>query len=301
MAMKEKITFFVTSNSTGPIRKVTLSKRVLKFIALLISIGMAVGTGFTVDYFSLRQRHKVGSTDGFAALHPNNIQKLTYDINSIRSKLAEMSVLEEKLRLLAKVDFDAKKNLNGMGGPLPEDIDPKSEIRNRPGELLLEMRNQLVQLEQASIDREQNLETLLEILRRKQEIFERTPRGRPTPGRISSGYGWRQSPFTGKREFHRGIDIAIYKGAPVKAPANGVVTSVGNQGGLGKMIVIDHGNGVVTRYGHLNKILKKPGDRIQRGEVIARVGNTGRSSGPHLHYEMQVGGFPVNPKKFMFN
>jgi len=240
------------------------------------------------------------SRQGKSAEHLwDQIKKLDYDINWLKSKLARMYVLEEKLRLLAKEDFGAAANLNGVGGPLPEDVDPKSEIKNMPGEFLSEMRQEMGQLQQTSIDQEKKFENLLDLLGRQREIFSYTPTGRPVPGHISSGYGWRQSPFNDRREFHSGMDIASYYGSPIKSPADGIVIDVERKGGLGTVLVIDHGNGVITRYGHLSMAEKKPGDRVKRGEVIARVGTTGRTTGPHLHYEIIVGGTPVDPKKFM--
>ena len=305
--MKEKITFFITSNSTGRMKKVTISKNLFKSLVCCIIIVIAAWAFLMMDYFSLRQRHVDLASDGNSASRQgksaehlwDQIKKLDYDINWLKSKLARMYVLEEKLRLLAKEDFGAAANLNGIGGPLPEDVDPKSEIKNMPGEFLSEMRQEMGQLQQTSIDQEKKFENLLDLLGRQREIFSYTPTGRPVPGHISSGYGWRQSPFNDRREFHSGMDIASYYGSPIKSPADGIVIDVERKGGLGKVLVIDHGNGVITRYGHLSMAEKKPGDRVKRGEVIARVGTTGRTTGPHLHYEIIVGGTPVDPKKFM--
>ena len=305
--MKEKITFFITSNSTGRMKKVTISKNLFKSLVCCIIVVIAAWAFLMMDYFSLRQRHVDLASDGNSASRQgksaehlwDQIKKLDYDINWLKSKLARMYVLEEKLRLLAKEDFGAAANLNGVGGPLPEDVDPKSEIKNMPGEFLSEMRQEMGQLQQTSIDQEKEFENLLDLLGRQREIFSYTPTGRPVSGHISSGYGWRQSPFNDRREFHSGIDIASYYGSPIKSPADGIVIDVERKGGLGKVLVIDHGNGVITRYGHLSMAEKKPGDRVKRGEVIARVGTTGRTTGPHLHYEIIVGGTPVDPKKFM--
>jgi len=305
--MKEKITFFVTSNSTGPVKKVTLSKKFLKFLLGCIIVLITGWMFLMMDYFSLRQRHMELASDGNSTSRQRNsaeylwdqIKKLDYDINWLKSKLARMYVLEEKLRLIAKEDFGATAKLDGVGGPLPEDVDPKSEIKNMPGEFLSEMRQEMEQLQQTSIDQEKKFEKLLDLLGRKREIFSCTPTGRPVPGHISSGYGWRQSPFNDRREFHSGVDISAHYGAPIKSPADGIVINVERKGGLGKVLVIDHGNGVITRYGHLSIADKKPGDRVKRGEVIARVGDTGRTTGPHLHYEIIVSGTPVDPKKFM--
>jgi len=305
--MKEKITFFITSNSTGRMKKLTISKNLFKSLVCCIIIVIAAWAFLMMDYFSLRQRHVDLASDGNSASRQgksaehlwDQIKKLDYDINWLKSKLARMYVLEEKLRLLAKEDFGAAANLNGIGGPLPEDVDPKSEIKKMPGEFLSEMRQEMGQLQQTSIDQEKKFENLLDLLGRQREIFSYTPTGRPVPGHISSGYGWRQSPFNDRREFHSGMDIASYYGSPIKSPADGIVIDVERKGGLGKVLVIDHGNGVITRYGHLSMAEKKPGDRVKRGEVIARVGTTGRTTGPHLHYEIIVGGTPVDPKKFM--
>jgi murein DD-endopeptidase MepM/ murein hydrolase activator NlpD len=126
-----------------------------------------------------------------------------------------------------------------------------------------------------------------------------TPNMMPIRGWFSHGYGWRKDPFTGKRAFHRGIDIVAPSGTPIKAPADGVITAAGRDGGYGKKIDISHGYGYVTRYGHLSELLSKPGQRVRRGEVIGRVGSTGRSTSPHLHYEIFRDGKRVNPWKYL--
>ncbi|MBW2042124.1 MAG: M23 family metallopeptidase [Deltaproteobacteria bacterium] len=305
----EKITFFLTSTAAGPLRKVTLSKKVWAFLTLFVSIGMAVVAVLVVDYFSLRRQYiHVTQNQAVAPDRKDSsdhlwdqIKKLDSDINHLKTKLFQISLLEEKLRYITGLDVKGDNDENGVGGPLPEDVDSKSEMKAIPGESLSRLRREMQQLEKVSNDRRHTLEELLELLERQQEIFSRTPMGYPTQGRISSRYGWRKSPFSGRREFHQGVDIAVYQGAPVTAPADGTIKSAGRNGGLGKMLVIDHGHGVVTRYGHLSKILKKPGDRVKRGDVVARVGSTGRSTGPHLHYEVLVGGAPVNPKLFVLN
>lgn len=116
----------------------------------------------------------------------------------------------------------------------------------------------------------------------------------PTAGRVSSAFGYR-----GERHFHAGLDIPNSYGAPIHATRPGKVVNVGWEGAYGKTVDISHGNGVVTRYAHCSKILVREGERVSQGETIARVGATGRATGPHLHYEVRVNGRPVNPKKFM--
>ncbi len=119
-------------------------------------------------------------------------------------------------------------------------------------------------------------------------------------GKINNEFGFRRNPFGGRTyEFHGGMDIDGERGDQVFAPANGVVTEAGWKGGYGNMIEVDHGNGLKTRYGHLSKIDVQIGDTITRGQVMAFVGSTGRSTGPHLHYELRLNDRPINPRRFL--
>lgn len=119
-------------------------------------------------------------------------------------------------------------------------------------------------------------------------------------GKINNEFGFRRNPFGGRfYEFHSGMDIDGERGDLVVAPAHGLVIKAGYQGGYGNMIEIDHGNGLTTRYGHLSKIEVEIGDTIQRGQLIAYVGSTGRSTGPHLHYELRLDDRPINPRRFL--
>lgn len=119
-------------------------------------------------------------------------------------------------------------------------------------------------------------------------------------GKINNEFGFRRSPFGGRTyEFHAGMDIDGERGDHVVAPANGVVTEAGWKGGYGNMIEIDHGNGLKTRYGHLSRIEVEVGDSLQRGQLMAYVGSTGRSTGPHLHYELRLNDRPINPRRFL--
>lgn len=133
---------------------------------------------------------------------------------------------------------------------------------------------------------------------------EGNPRYLPTIwahlGKINNEFGFRRNPFGGRSyEFHSGMDIDGDKGDMVVAPANGRVVKAGWHGGYGYLIEIDHGNGLSTRYGHLSKIGVKEGDTVQRGQVIALIGSTGRSTGPHLHYELRLDDKAINPRRFL--
>ena len=126
------------------------------------------------------------------------------------------------------------------------------------------------------------------------------PHGSPVPGkRISSRFGHRRDPFTGRRALHGGLDYAARRGTPVRATASGRVIRAGRQGGYGKLVEIDHGGGITTRYAHLHRIHVKKGQRVGRGKRIGKVGSTGRSTGPHLHYEVRRRGRVLDPMTYV--
>lgn len=131
------------------------------------------------------------------------------------------------------------------------------------------------------------------------DLIASVPSEWPAKGSVSSGFGQRPSPWTGKTEFHSGIDIANRHGTPIYAPGNGIVKFVGNEDGNGRSIVIDHGQGITTKYGHLSEIHVKKGDRVRKNQKIANVGNTGKSTNPHLHYELRVNNIPIDPRRLL--
>ena len=134
---------------------------------------------------------------------------------------------------------------------------------------------------------------------RRHELAGATPSIWPVAGWLSSSYGTRLDPFSGHNDFHPGLDISADYGLPVHATADGIVASAAPSGNYGNMITLEHGFGIVTRYGHLSRFNVRPGQKVQRGDIIGYVGSTGRSTSPHLHYETLVGGKLTNPLKFL--
>ena len=140
-----------------------------------------------------------------------------------------------------------------------------------------------------------------ESLSQRKSLLEATPTIKPTNGWVTSGFGYRISPYTNTPAFHQGLDIAAPHGTPVRATGSGVVTFTGYDAGYGKLVSIDHGYGILTRYGHNAEIFVVMGQRVKRGDVIATVGNTGRSTGPHLHYEVRLNSIPINPRNYILS
>jgi murein DD-endopeptidase MepM/ murein hydrolase activator NlpD len=148
---------------------------------------------------------------------------------------------------------------------------------------------------------ERQLELVEGHLSEQEHLLASTPTIAPTLGLITDGFGRRKDPFTGRLAFHRGLDLAARRGTPVNAPADGIVVFAGRNGGLGKTVRLSHDFGFTTVYGHLDKILVEPGDRVSRGQELGLLGNSGRSTGPHLHYEVHVEGKAVNPLYYILD
>lgn len=143
---------------------------------------------------------------------------------------------------------------------------------------------------------EQNLQDLYELLFDKRSFLAALPTVRPARGYTTSGFGIRKSPYGGSRQkMHEGLDIANHYNSEVKSPAYGQVSFAGRKPGYGRTVIIDHGYGLETWYGHNRRLLVKKGEKVRRGQLIARMGSTGRSTGPHVHYEVRVHGIPVDP------
>ncbi len=145
----------------------------------------------------------------------------------------------------------------------------------------------------------QRVESLSVYLQGQRARLASTPSRRPGPGYVSSTFGMRVDPFTGLPQFHSGVDFAANIGARVVTTADGIVNMAGPNGPYGNTVQVDHGHGLTTLYGHLSRVNVRVGDKVRRGDLIGAVGNTGRSTGPHLHYEVRLNGIPQDPSRFI--
>ncbi len=305
--MSKKITFFILSNTGSLIKKTTVSQR---FITVFAAICLISFSFIIYDYFNLKKtalctkelENNISNQREEITSQRKQIKAFAVEINSLKSKLVDLKNIEEKIRNVANIEENANSgNLFGVGGSIPEDLDTQIPITEKHNSLIREMHEQTRQFNLAAVNQKKSFESLFKNLEDQRNLLVSTPAVRPADGWISSKFGYRISPFTGLREFHKGLDIASRKGTPIIATADGVVTFTGVKGLMGRVIVIDHGHGMVTRYAHIHKVLKKCGDAVKRGETIALVGNTGRSTGSHLHYEVHLNGIPVNPGKYILN
>ncbi len=317
--MKKRLTFFIASDSGALFKKLSLSRGSLITLGTVAAIGLLTTGLLIADYCMLRHRaatvahltEEITVQQKQLSDQKQQIKAFAEQINTIKTDLTDLNGFEEKIRIIADIK---KKSPNtpddtsqfGMGGINSQDIKPAltptAALENKPGSFLRELHGQVNSLDMALLHQEQNFTSLLNYLQDKRRLLASTPAIRPIHGGwVTSRFAYRKSPFTGRREFHHGLDIAARQGTEIMATADGKVIYSGRKGNLGKSIIIDHGHGMITRYGHLQSCLKKYGEAVKREDIIGTVGNTGMSTGPHIHYEVRIDGVPVDPEKYILN
>jgi murein DD-endopeptidase MepM/ murein hydrolase activator NlpD len=206
--------------------------------------------------------------------------------NALGQRLADMAGLD-------KSEFNYSED-PAMGGP--------HELVNGKHQNLTDLQLAIDEISENISQERMELGLLENVMLDKDLKQSLDPKGWPVKrGYISSSYGYRSDPFTGKKVFHKGVDIPAAMGSPIHALAAGMVIYSGDRNGFGNMVEIDHGNGYLTRYAHISKLVVETGDRIDQDQVIAEIGSTGRSTGPHLHLEMFKDGRRFNPRKRLYS
>jgi murein DD-endopeptidase MepM/ murein hydrolase activator NlpD len=213
------------------------------------------------------------------AAFESNLGKLQKQLSGYEDRTRELAIVAGVESLGAGVEA-------GVGGP--------AAVEEATAGDLPKMQARAVQLAGALTVVEQKLE-------QRVHWISSTPAIAPVKGIFTSGFGTRSDPLTHGRGNHQGVDIAAAPGQPVRASADGIVMAASEQGGLGKAVFLAHGYGLTTRYGHLSAVSVRPGQRVRRGDVVGRVGSTGRSTGYHLHYEVRLDGEPVNPLAYILD
>lgn len=297
-----KISIMFVPDGGCRIRQVCLS-RILLLSALVFVMGGALVLSWVVrDYLRLKAEiPRLTQIEKEYKAQQDQFIYLAQRIDQINEKMKELKEFDHRLKVMVNLETsEESNNQNGIGGSPPPLTEKRALLENQK-ELVRSMHQRLDYLDREIAIGKEEKSDLHRFLEEQKMLLASTPSIWPTRGWLSSRFGYRISPFTGQREFHKGIDISTRMNAPVVAPANGIVTKVGWDHGYGRILTISHGNGLVTRYAHLNKVLVKKGQYIKRGETIALVGNTGRSTGPHLHYEVLLNGLPTNPLRYILN
>jgi len=326
----DRYTLILVGDEQAPVRRFQVPKQLAHRGALVLAAAALVLLAATWDYWRLRSENaelpQLRVTTEEQAARIRDFQR---SLERVESELARVQELERKVRIIANLPgatatggtditelappaSDDEPSLPtgvpidlGRGGPEPGeamlDASEAAEQGFAEPEDFDHMHLRAEHLEGLARYRGSSLGELVDGLEDKSNRLASLPSVWPVRGWLTSRYGPRISPFTGRRHMHSGIDIATRMGTPIHAPARGRVTFVGTRGPLGKSVVLDHGFGVRTFYGHTSKVYVKTGDAVERGQHIADVGSTGRSTGPHLHYTVKVDGKTRDPLDYILD
>jgi len=298
---QKRYSLIVVPENEGRMRQVSISSGQIRVILAGLSLILLATSFFAFGYLG-RSRNAAAMTQ----LREENaylwsrVAQLDSSICLFQDEMAALVETEKGLRIMADlppIDADVRKvGVGGQGGIDPVFASGSLSTSERAPDLALADIDRL--LRQAKLEK-QSFHEVTSAFRENTDRLQHTPTIWPVSGYISRGFGKHTDPFTGQYRQHEGLDIVNRVGAPVVATADGRVVRRGWQGDYGWMVVIDHGYGYQTAYGHLDSITVRKSEQVERGQIIAMLGNSGRSTGPHLHYEVRVNGSPVNPYRYI--
>ncbi len=301
---EEQVKLILYSVRDSSFRELCLSGKTLLTwggMAVVVVIFLSIVLAWAMS--SLLKDYRMANLERSNRRMQTELQRLQDRVKTLHSKLGELEKADNDLRLLVNLPpIDADVRNMGVGGNESSVFDfdaaQGAGLDNLSSYLdELERRIQLAFESRAEIE---------ERFRENQELLKHVPSIRPVVGgRVTAGFGYRLDPLIGKIRHHDGVDLAAPQGTQVFAAADGVVESVAARSslspGYGREVIIDHGFGFKTRYSHLSQVLVRPGQKVSRWDVIGLVGQTGRATGPHLHYEVLVNGLPVNPLDYILD
>ena len=272
----------------------------ISLIALILSAGIFIKyhRGLKKEVVDLRIKEELYREQNQKILYfSNEVENLRKEVEELKKIGTSVKGLSKKLKQSAApsqpnpIVLSSKAEKLGQGGP--------DKRLNTSSLVMTEKLNQDINTLKKEISQQKNIiENLTKYLQVQISLARKTPNRWPLRGWITSRFGWRR--FQGVREFHAGIDIANFYGASIRAAADGTVEFSGWKAGYGLLVIINHGRGISTYYGHNSVNLAGAGQFVKKGTVIARIGSTGRTTGPHLHYEVRLNNKPINPFKYLY-
>lgn len=298
---RREYTLMIVPHNGQTVHSIKIPIRAIKAATVVMCVILTLVAGFGFKYSSAIQSATAEKAE-LEALRQNNgiqyerIEQLTQKTATLQQDMDKLNKLEAEIRRLVNTEEQPSTSRAGIvrqsglyygqGGP---NISPS----------LNELDGVIDLLSQQAKVREQSLNNLREILQDRNAKLNSTPSIWPTNGEVTSRFGWRGSPWGRGSDWHPGIDIANSTGTPIVATAAGEVVYSGWYSGYGNMVQIDHGDGVITVYGHNSENVVQVGQVVKKGQIIAYMGSTGYSTGPHVHYEVRVNGTVVNPANFL--
>jgi murein DD-endopeptidase MepM/ murein hydrolase activator NlpD len=305
---KDFYTLLILPKKHSSAKKISLSGTLVTGVSIFMMGLILFVMYFSYDYIHIqrgqaeltRLKQQAVEQRKQAVEQRKQIEGLVSKIDQFAFKMEELKQFDKKIRIMANIVTGRdKEQLMGIGGPTSEENRLYSRMAADDKALIAGVHKQVDRMMDEALSREKSFAALLDFLKQKKSLLEATPSVWPVLGWVTSEFGRRVSPFSSDQEFHKGIDISTKIGRVIQAPADGVVVEVAYQHDVGQMIRIDHGHGVCTFYGHLSKAIIRPGEAVKRGDRIGYVGNSGRSTGSHLHYAVSLNGIPVNPRKYL--
>jgi murein DD-endopeptidase MepM/ murein hydrolase activator NlpD len=283
-------TIIFVPHARAKFRKLKVSHRLLFSLVSIVTSSLCLSTFFSVQYFtSLSQTHELSKLRHENRDLQTANEQFSKSVESLRGQLRSVEDRTRKLAIYAGISSLDDSAQGGVGGLRPQDLG------NNP------YRDDVDKMAFRSHRIESDLSILEQKLVAQSQLLASTPSIAPVRGILTDGFGGRSDPFTGEPGTHNAIDISSAVGQAVRAPADGIVVKAEWANGYGNVIYLSHGYGFSTRYGHLSAYAAKPGQHVKRGDIIAYVGSTGRSTGPHLHYEVRLNNTPVNPLEYILN
>ncbi len=300
---REYFNILIFGHKTSKTRHLRIHRKTFKVAFYLSLFALISFTFFFCDYIQVRKKaFEMGRLRQVTENQKSQIHFFSAKIEDLERQLSKLKDFDKKIRIIANREKGQEAAaFMGMGGPSPSDVRDKLKNERDQKGLVQQMKADIDRLQTEAVSQEESLSELEKLLEAKKEILVHTPSVWPIAGWVTSGFGFRTNPFTGLTQMHEGVDVSNRVGTPVVAPADGIVSDVGNDLALGKILVVSHGFGMTTRYSHLNKTLVRVGQKVKRGDKIAEVGTTGKTTGPHLHYEVRINGIPANPARFALN
>ncbi len=294
-------TLMVISRTNSAIKKISIPGALARSFCIVGALAFFVFLYFVYDYASMKRdkaellRLRVQTKE-----QAQQVKDLALRVDEFADRMEELRQSDKKIRILASYQTARDKKLPlGIGGVSSTEIRLKELLDQDQQKLILGMRKGISTLNEDANHRQQSFNELLSFLHEQKSILASTPSIWPVKGWVTSDFGMRESPFSASVEFHKGVDIATRMGREVRATADGLVLEASYRSGNGNMIKINHGHGQSSTYSHLSKITAKEGMRVKRGDVVGYVGDTGRSTGSHLHYSVLVNNVPVNPRRYL--
>jgi murein DD-endopeptidase MepM/ murein hydrolase activator NlpD len=297
--MPDHFTLMIIPNRKSGVKKISVPKVAIRNILIAFIVVILVTLFVVYDYASIkRDRAEMARLRAQTKTQQQQLRELGSKIDEFSDRMEELRQVDKKIRVLAYETNSQKKLPLGVGG---SDKETKiKDLMDKDHAAIIEgMHKNLEKLKEEANEREKSFNELMVFLREQKSILASTPSLWPVQGWVTSNFGARRSPFRSGVEFHKGVDISTRYGKAIVAPADGLVVKSGYEPADGNTIRIEHGHGFSTAYLHLSKIAARQGERIKKGEVIGYVGDSGRSTGPHLHYSVFVNNVPINPQKYL--